>query len=134
MSKNIAIIATSFHKETTQGMVRDARITAKEEGLTIVKEVWVPGCYEVPLVLKRLFAAKNIDGAVVLGIIEKGKTKHGMVMGIVVHDAIVRLELETGKPVGLGILGPEILPKQIPSRLKPYAQKSVMALKAMLKT
>ena len=132
MAKNIAIIATSFHKETMQGMIRDARITAKEEGLTIVKEVCVPGCYEVPLVLKRLFAAKNIDGAVVLGIIEKGKTKHGMVMGIVVHDAIVRLELESGKPVGLGILGPEILLKQVPPRAKLYARKSVLALKALL--
>lgn len=134
MSKNIAIIATSFHGEYMKLMVDDAKKTAQEERLSIVKEVWVPGCYEIPLTLKTLFDSENIDGAVILGIIEKGKTKHGMVMGIVVHDAIMRLELETGKPVGLGILGPEILPKQIPSRLKPYAQKSVMALKAMLKT
>ena len=134
MSKNIAIIATSFHKKTMQGMVRDARITAKEEGLTIVKEVWVPGCYEIPLTLKRLFALDNIDGAVVLGIIERGETKHGLVMGIVVHSAIVALALETGKPVGLGILGPEILLKQVPPRAKLYARKSVLALKAMLKT
>lgn len=132
MVKNIAIVATSFHKEMVKEMVRDARKIAKESGLKIVKEVWVPGCYEVPLTLKRLFAAKDIDGAVVLGIIERGETKHGLVMGIVLHSAIVSLELETNKPVGLGILGPEILPKQIPSRLKPYAKRSVMALKAML--
>ncbi len=133
MSKNIAIIATSFHREKIEVMIEEAKRTAKEESLKIVKEIRVPGCYEIPLTLKRLFALDNIDGAVILGIIEKGKTKHGMVMGIVVHDAIMRLELETGKPVGLGILGPEILPKQIPSRLKPYARRSVMALKAMLK-
>ena len=113
-------------------MVDDAKKTALEENLHVAAEVWVPGCYEVPLALKRLFSAKNIDGAVILGIIEKGETKHGLIMGQVVHDAIVRLELETGKPVGLGILGPEILLKQVPSRAKLYAKKSVLALKSML--
>ena len=129
---HIAIIATSFHKEHMEAMVEAARKTAKEEALRIVKEIWVPGCYEIPLTLKRLLASNDIYGAVALGIIERGETKHGMVMGIVVHDAIVRLELESGKPVGLGILGPEISLNQVPSRAKLYARKSVLALKAML--
>src|SRR3989338_10718768 len=132
MLKNIVIIATEFHKESMQIMVKEAKTAAADHGLKLIKEIWVPGCYEVPLALKRLFSAKNIDGAVILGIIEKGETKHGLIMGQVVHDAIVRLELETGKPVGLGILGPEILLKQVPSRAKLYAKKSVLALKAML--
>lgn len=133
MLKNIAIVATSFHKEKIEAMIKEAKRTAKEENLKVVKEMRVPGCYEIPLMLKHLLASSDIDGAIALGIIERGKTKHGLVMGIVVHNAIVALELETGKPVGLGILGPEILPKQIPSRLKPYAKRSVVALKEMLK-
>lgn len=132
MAKNIAIVATSFHKVSMKLMVDDAKKTAQDENLHVAAEVWVPGCYEVPLTLKRLLVSDDIDGAVVLGIIEKGQTKHGLIMGVVVHDAIVRLELETGKPVGLGILGPEILLKQVPSRAKLYAKKSVLALKAML--
>ncbi|MBI2335131.1 6,7-dimethyl-8-ribityllumazine synthase [Candidatus Daviesbacteria bacterium] len=132
MSKNIAILATEFHKESMDKMVKEVRKTASNQGLDVVKEVWVPGCYEVPLALKRLFTSKNIDGAVILGIIEKGNTKHGLVMGLVVHNAIVRLEMETDKPVGMGILGPEILPRQIPLRLKPYAKRAVLALKTML--
>lgn len=132
--KKIALVATSFHKKYMEQMVKETRETAKKEGLNIVKEIWVPGCYEVPLTLKRLLSQKNIDGAVILGIIEKGETKHGLIMGIVVHDAIVRLELETGKPVGLGILGPEILLKQIPDRVTLYAKRAVLALKTMLET
>lgn len=130
--KKIAIVATSFHEKSMKLMVNNAKKTAKDEGLHVVAEVWVPGCYEVPLTLKRLLSKKNIDGAVILGIIEKGETKHGMVMGITVHDAILRIELETGKPVGLGILGPEILPKQILTRVTLYARRAVLALKAML--
>jgi len=36
------------------------------------------------------------------------------------------------KPIGIGILGPEILPSQIPSRLRPYARDAVKALAMML--
>lgn len=129
--KKIAIVATSFHEKSMKLMVNDAQKTAHDENLKVLVVVWVPGCYEVPLALKRLLTKKDIDGAIILGIIEKGETKHGLVMGTVVHDAIVRIELETGKPVGLGILGPEILLKQVPSRAKLYARKSVLALKAM---
>lgn len=132
MAKNISLIATLWHKKHLEEMVKEARKTAKDAGLNIIKEVWVPGAYEIPLALKRILALKNIGGAVVLGIIERGETKHGMVMGIVVHNAILRLELETGKPVGLAILGPEILPKQISKRTRYYAQKAVEALKTML--
>lgn len=132
--KKIALVATSFHKKYMEQMVKETRETAKKEGLNIVKEIWVPGCYEVPLTLKRLFSQKNIDGAIILGIIEKGETKHGLIMGMVVHQAILQLELETGKPVGLGILGPEILPKQIPGRVTLYAKRAVLALKTMLET
>lgn len=133
MLKKIAIIATSFHKQNMNLMVKEAKKTAKQEGLSIAKEVWVPGSYEIPLALKKILSSKEIDGAVVLGIIERGETKHGLVMGIVVHNAVVSLELESGKPVGMGILGPEILPEKIPSRLKPYAKRAVLALKEMLK-
>ena len=132
MSKNIAIIATLWHKKDLEVMVEEARKTAKQEGVRITKEVWVPGCYEIPLTLKRIFISKNIDGAVVLGIIERGETKHGLVMGLVVHDAIIRIQLTTGKPVGMAILGPEILPKQIAKRARLYARKAVEALKSML--
>ena len=44
----------------------------------------------------------------------------------------MELQLETMKPVGVGLLGPEILPDQIPSRLRPYARHAVLAVHAML--
>jgi 6,7-dimethyl-8-ribityllumazine synthase len=45
---------------------------------------------------------------------------------------MIQLQMELMKPIGVGILGPEILPSQIPSRLKPYAKEAVIALKEML--
>ncbi len=115
-------------------MLKEARVLARKRGLTIVEVVWVPGSLEKPLALKRLLLRDDIDGAVVLGIIERGETKHGLVMGQAVISAIIQLQLETGKPVGVGILGPEIMPDQIKPRLLPYAQGAVAAVDHMLKT
>lgn len=132
MRKNIVIILAFFHQKEVEVMLKQARITAREANLKIVSEVWVPGSYEVPLALKRELKKNHVDGAVVLGIIERGETKHGLVMGLVVHSAIVQLELETNKPVGKGILGPEIKFEQVTGRLNPYAKQAVLAVKVML--
>ncbi|HWK46226.1 MAG TPA: 6,7-dimethyl-8-ribityllumazine synthase [Stellaceae bacterium] len=130
--KRIALIIGSFHREAGEIMVAAARETAVAHGMQILAEVWVPGSYEKPLALKKLLRRADIDGVAVLGIIERGETAHGHVMGQTVSDAIVQLQLEFMKPVGIGILGPDILPSQIPSRLKPYATAAVKAIDVML--
>lgn len=132
MPKRIALIMGSFHKQEVTTMLEAARASAKEQDLEIAEEVWVNGSIEKPLALKRLLMRDDIDGAAVLGIIERGETQHGFVMGQVVYDAIIKLQLEFMKPVGLGILGPGILPDQIEPRLKGYAKKAVEALSGML--
>ena len=129
---NIACILGSFHKVEVTRMLDAAKAKAVNLNLTITEEIWVPGSYEKPLALKRALEKPSIDGAVLLGIIEKGETKHGLVMGHSLSDAVVNLQLEFMKPIGVGILGPGILPEQIESRLEPYAVAAVEALDVML--
>ena len=132
-SKNrIAVVLGSFHKTEIAQMLDAARDEAKKLNLKIVEEVWVPGSIEKPLAIKRLLMRDDINAVVVLGIIEKGETKHGFVMGQVVYDAIIKLQLEFMKPIGLGILGPSITPNQIQPRLDSYAIAAVSAVDVML--
>ncbi len=133
MKKRIAIVLGAFHRQQVEQMLIMAKQTAVDANLEVISEVWTPGSLEKPLALKRLLLRSDIDGAVVLGIIERGETKHGLVMGEVVMQAIIDLQLQTMKPVGVGILGPEILPEQIEPRLLPYAKAAVEALVVMLK-
>lgn len=128
----IGIIAGQFHAAQIAEMLDEARKVAASLGIEVVAEVMVPGSMEKPLALKRLLLRHDIDGAVVLGIIEKGETAHGLVMAQAVISAIIGLELETMKPTGVGILGPEIHPSQIPARIRPYAAAAVRAVAAML--
>ena len=132
MGNKIAIVLGAFHKKEAEIMLDEARKVAKENDLEIVQEIWVPGSMEKPLAVKRILKSGDVDGVVVLGIIERGETKHGLVMGQAVTQALINLQLEFMKPIGMGILGPEILPDQISPRLKPYAKGAVLAVKAML--
>lgn len=128
----ISIVATTFHKKHVDVMLKEARRVCGERKIKIAKEVWVPGSLETPLALQRELKLKKVDGAVVLGIIERGQTKHGLVMGMAVLSAIIKVQLKLEKPIGVGILGPEILPGQIKPRLVPYAKDAVLAVWEML--
>ncbi len=132
MAKSIAIVAGSFHKDLVDKMVDEARKTASENNLIVEEVSWVPGSMEVPLQLKRLLIRESIEGAVALGIIEKGDTGHGLVMGQAVTKGIIDLQLASMKPIGYGIIGPGAKDKQIESRLVPYARKAVLAVSEML--
>ncbi len=131
-SNKIYIIAGTFHKKESEIMINEAKKTAEAKGLEVVDVIKVPGSLEVPIVLKNVLKKADIAGAAVLGIIERGETKHGFVMGQSVTSAIIDLELEFNKPVGYGIIGPEVLPPQIEPRLIPHAQNAVNAIAEVL--
>jgi len=132
MANSIVIVAGSFHKELVEKMVEEAKIVASENDLILEEVCWVPGSMEVPLQLKRLLLRESVDGAIVLGIIEKGETQHGLVMGQAVTKGIIDLQLASMKPIGYGIIGPGAKMEQINERLKPYARKAILAVQDML--
>ena len=132
MAKSIAIVAGSYHRELVEKMVEKAKLVASENNLIVEEINWVPGSMEVPLQIKRLFLRESIKGAAVLGIIENGETKHGLVMGQAVTSSLVDLQLASMKPIGFGIIGPGAKPEHLDDRLLPYAENAILALSEML--
>jgi 6,7-dimethyl-8-ribityllumazine synthase len=130
--KNIAIIYGTYHQDYALQMLEAVRAAALTKKIKIATEVPVPGSMEKPLAIKRLLLQKEIDAVVVLGIIEKGETQHGLVMGQAVIQAIINLQLEFMKPIGTAILGPGIEPEQIPPRAIAYALNAFNAVCIML--
>ena len=129
---NIAVICGSFHKTEIERMLDMARDQAQKENLTITEVIWVPGAMEVPLALSRVINDPEIHGAACLGIIEKGSTQHGLAMGQAVLSSIIDLQLESDKPIGLGIIGPGAEPQHIEPRLEPHARAAISAISSML--
>ena len=132
VSGRIAIVCGEFHRDEVEQMLGFAQAEAAAQNLEVTEVVWVPGSMEAPLALQRLLENWEIDAAIVLGIIEKGETGHGATMGYAVTDAVIRLQLETGKPIGLGIIGPGAEPKHIAPRIEPHARNAVAAVARML--
>ena len=126
MSKRVALVCGSFHREEVERMLAFASDEAAFQGLEVGEIVWVPGSMEVPLALDRLL--KSHDAAACLGIIEKGETQHGLAMGQAVIKSILDLQLNHDKPIGLGIIGPGAEPHHIEPRLEPHARAAMRAV------
>ncbi len=125
----IVAVCGSFHKKEIESMLKFAKEEAMTHSIEIAEVIWVPGSMEVPLALNR--AIGDFDGAICLGIIEKGETLHGASMGNAVLKSIVDLQLSHNKPIGLGIIGPGAEPQHIEPRLEPHARAAVNAVVVM---
>src|SRR4051812_18615820 len=100
------IVAGMFNQALVEAMIDTATAEARAGGAEVLRVDRVNGCYEVPLIAAVEIARPEVEALVVLGYIERGETLHGEVMGHVVSEALVRLQLEHRKPIGLGIIGP----------------------------
>ena len=129
---NLGIVCGAFHREEVEQMLEFARDEADSKNWEVSEVVWVPGSMEAPLALDRLLQYEGIQGAVVLGIIERGETEHGLVMGQSVTRAIIELQIKYNKPIGLGIIGPGAEPEHVGPRLEPHARAAVGAVAAMV--
>ena len=124
----IAAVCGSFHKEEIQRMLEYAENEANFNVAEISKIIWVPGSMEVPLALNRLLEDNEVDAAIALGIIERGETQHGLVMGQAVTRSIIELQIKFDKSIGLGIIGPGAEKHHIEPRLEPHARSAVDAV------
>ena len=129
----IAAVCGSFHKEEIQRMLEYAENEANINGAQISKIIWVPGSMEVPLALNRLLEDSEVDAAIALGIIERGETQHGLVMGQAVTRSVIELQIKYDKSIGLGIIGPGAERHHIEPRLEPHARSAVNAVIKMSK-
>jgi 6,7-dimethyl-8-ribityllumazine synthase len=128
---NLGIVCGSFHREHVERMLNYAIDEAVSKNWEVSEVVWVPGSMEAPLAIDRMLQSTEVQGAVVLGIIERGETDHGLVMGQSVTKSVIELQIKHNKPIGLGIIGPGAEPEHIEPRLEPHARSAVGAVAAM---
>ena len=74
----------------------------RDAGATVV-EYAVPGSFELPVVSKAVLEA-GADAVVALGVIIRGGTPHFEYVSAAATDGLTRVALDTGKPVGFGVL------------------------------
>lgn len=98
----IVIVAGTWHERITNGLIAGATATLKESGAQY-SLVRVPGSFELPVVSKAALK-HGADAVVALGVIIRGGTPHFEYVSSAATDGLTRVALDTGKPVGFGVL------------------------------
>ncbi len=114
----IGAVVAEFNYEVTGLMLERAKAEADFLGVKIVKEIKVPGCFEIPMACKKLLEEKDIDAVITLGAVITGETKHDEVVISQASRKIMDLGLEYGKPVGFGVTGPGMTELQAMDRIE----------------
>jgi 6,7-dimethyl-8-ribityllumazine synthase len=98
----VAIVAGQWHAEISAGLLAGARRVLSASGATVV-EYSAPGSFELPVVSKAALDS-GADAVVALGVIIRGGTPHFEYVSSAATDGLTRVALDTGKPVGFGVL------------------------------
>lgn len=97
-----AIVASEYNSVVMDRLIAGATRVLKDQ--KDVRLIRVPGSFELPLAVKRAAVSKDYDGIVALGCVLRGETPHFEYISSVVSGALQEVALETGVPVGFGLL------------------------------
>ena len=89
-----------------QDITNEVRLSAKKElnkfGIKKVKDIEVPGAFEIPVTISRL--AKKYDGFIAIGCIVKGETANFDLISNAITNGIMEIAIKEKKPIGNAIL------------------------------
>jgi 6,7-dimethyl-8-ribityllumazine synthase len=98
----VAIVATSWHADIVDALIDGAQRAATAAGVDDVTLIRVPGSVEIPVVAQPL--ATNHDAVVALGAVIRGGTPHFEYVCQAVTEGLTRVALDSGVPIGNGVL------------------------------
>lgn len=99
----VAIVAASWHREVTDGLVEGALRACADHRVEAPQLVRVPGAFELPLVAAAV-ARQGYDAVVALGVVIRGGTPHFDYVCSAATDGLTRVALDHQVPVGFGVL------------------------------
>jgi 6,7-dimethyl-8-ribityllumazine synthase len=98
----VTIVSGLWHTRISEGLLAGAHRVLDASGAE-VSIIQVAGSFELPVVSKAALEA-GADAVVALGVIVRGETPHFDFVASAATDGLTRVALDTGKPVGFGVL------------------------------
>jgi 6,7-dimethyl-8-ribityllumazine synthase len=99
----VVVVAASWHEKVMDGLVAGALRGLDAAHVADVRVVRVPGSFELPIVAQAA-ARSGADAVVALGVVIQGGTPHFEYVCRAATDGLTRVALDTGVPVGFGVL------------------------------
>ena len=100
MKNKVLIIQANYYKNISIALLKSAKNELKN--FAKINIISVPGVFEIPVVISKNL--KKYDGFVALGCVIKGQTPHFDFISKSTTDAIMKISVESKKPVGNGII------------------------------
>jgi len=102
----IAIVISRFNSRVTNILKEGAidcleRHEVKEQDIDVY---WVPGSFELSMLLSKIVNIKKYDGFLVLGALIRGDTPHFDLLASETTKGIAKISMQTVKPVGFGVV------------------------------
>jgi 6,7-dimethyl-8-ribityllumazine synthase len=99
----VAVVASQWHQQVMDGLLAGAGRALDDARVEYRQMVRAPGSFELPVVAQSL-ARLDVDAVVALGVVIRGGTPHFDYVCRAVTDGLARVALDTGTPVGFGVL------------------------------
>ena len=101
--KKICIVASKYYEDIINMLVSGVNDVLNNHKKKIkTKIIYVPGVFEIPYAIS--INLKKYDAFIALGCVIKGETPHFDFISKSSIDAIMKLSIESKKPIGNGIL------------------------------
>jgi 6,7-dimethyl-8-ribityllumazine synthase len=127
LKAKLGLVVSEFNNEITYKMLARAKQYIKRADASIRYVCYVPGSFDMPLMIGELLKKKDVDAVVTLGAVIKGETGHDEIIAGNVARLIADLSLRSGKPVSLGVTGPSMTIEQAMERIEIIPMRAVDA-------
>ena len=98
----ICIVIANYYPEVSNNLLGGAVSLLKKRGHKNLKIIYVPGVFEIPVVISKNI--QKFDAFIALGCVIKGKTPHFDFISHATTNAIMQLSIANKKPIGNGII------------------------------
>ena len=100
MKKKILIVIANYYKDISLNLMKSAMNEIKNS--YYIKTINVPGVFEIPVTISKNI--RKYDGFIALGCVIKGQTPHFDFISKAATDHIMKISIDSKKPVGNGII------------------------------
>ncbi len=110
-----AVVVSRFNELITNRLLEGARDALLRHGVDEkdIDIAWTPGCFEIPLIAKRLAQSGKYNAVICLGAVVRGGTPHFGYIASEVHRGIGKISLDTGLPIIQGIITADTLEQAV---------------------
>ena len=99
--KKILIVSANYYEAISNNLLNEAEQILNRSKIKF-ELVTVPGIFEIPVIISKNI--KRYDGFVALGCVIKGETPHFDLISKATFNGLMKLSIESKKPIGNGII------------------------------